>query len=218
MNIDAGIHLVTNDFLKAGVHRSVEIIRRPKGADILDYHVHADAMGRLKVNVECRTVFPAPSNDQRKIVAKLYDDQQLTPDGSEWKQGTQIWSSEKAVANDTNQVVLGTKLPSPRLWTAETPNLYTLTVALLDGDREIQVESCRVGFRTVEVSDGLVKVNGKKITICGVNRHEHDPDNGKVVSHDSMKLDIEILKYVPECKGVVETSTRLTTHFFVFPV
>lgn len=178
----------------AGVHRSVEIIRRPKLADIMDYHVHADQHGRLKVAVDCRTVFPAPANDKRKIVARLYDDEQLTPDGSEWKAGSQIWTGSKPVSNDNTHVVLGTRVPSPRLWSAETPYLYTLTIALQDGDKETQVESCRVGFRSVHIVDGLVKVNGKKITVCGVNRHEHDPDNGKVITHDSMKLDIEILK------------------------
>lgn len=178
----------------AGVHRSVEIIRRPKGADITDYQVHADALGRLKVAVDCRSVFPAPAKDNRKIVARLYNDKQLTPDGSEWKQGDVVWTGSKIVTNESTPVVLGTKLQSAKLWTAETPNLYTLTIALVDGEKEVQVESCRVGFRTVEIEDGLVKVNGKKITVCGVNRHEHDPDNGKVVSHESMRLDIEILK------------------------
>lgn len=185
----------------------MEIIRRPKGADILDYHVHADAMGRLKVAVECRAVFPAPIDDRRKIITRLYTDEQLTPDGSGWKQGEQIWTSEKAVTNDKTNTVLGIKLQSPKLWTAETPHLYSLTVALLDGDKEVQVESCRVGFRTVEISDGLVKVNGKKITVCGVNRHEHDPDNGKVITHDSMKLDISLLKYV-------KTAAVATVHLF----
>jgi beta-galactosidase/beta-glucuronidase len=176
------------------VHRSVEVIRRPKGADIVDYQVHADGDGRLKVSVDCRAVFPAPSSDERKIVTRLYTDEQLTPDGNQWKEGELIWTSETTVSKNCAQ--LGTKLPSPKLWTAETPNLYTLTIALLDGDKTVQVESCRVGFRTVEISDGVVKVNGKKITICGVNRHEHDPDNGKVVTHASMKLDIELLKCV----------------------
>ena len=57
-----------------------------------------------------------------------------------------------------------------------------------------QVESSRVGFRTVEIEDGCVLVNGRRITVCGVNRHEHDPDQGKVVSLQRTQQDIEILK------------------------
>ena len=180
----------------AGVHRSVELIRRPRGVDITDFHVHADASGRLKVLVDTRQAFPATANSRRAIVARLYDDLQLSPDGKDWKKGSEIWTGTQTVPEDGPCILGGTISPLPKLWTAETPNLYTLTLALMDGDKELQVESCRVGFRTVEIVDGLVLVNGKKITVCGVNRHEHDPDNGKVVSHASMKLDIEILKYV----------------------
>ena len=156
--------------------------------------MHADANGRLKVAVECRPVFPAATNDSRKIVAKLYADEQLDPDG-DWKQGPEIWSSTKPISPEDNTSVLGATVKDVKLWSAEEPNLYTLTITLLDGNgKECQAESARVGFRTIEIVDGIVKVNGKKITICGVNRHEHDPDNGKVITHASMKKDIEILK------------------------
>jgi beta-galactosidase len=57
-----------------------------------------------------------------------------------------------------------------------------------------QVESCRVGFRTVLIKDAILLVNGKRITVCGVNRHEHDPEYGKCVSMERMKQDIELLK------------------------
>jgi beta-galactosidase len=88
-----------------------------------------------------------------------------------------------------------------KLWTAETPNLYTLTLSLTVEDPQhnngvVQAESCRVGFRTVSVEGGQVRVNGRPITVCGINRHEHDPDHGKTVSLQSMMSDICLLKYV----------------------
>ncbi|CAB9510556.1 Beta-galactosidase [Seminavis robusta] len=188
----------------AGIHRSVEIVRRPQGANMMDYHVHADANGRFKVAVQLSCDANNNSNQTTaRIVARLYQDQQLTPDGSEWKPGPLVWTGSKPVVQTEGAMMieLGGKLAQPQLWTAETPHLYTLTVTLEENDspgngqdKVLQVESCRVGFRTVEIENGLVLVNGKKITICGVNRHEHDPDHGKVVSHESMKLDIEILK------------------------
>ena len=181
----------------AGIHRSVELVRRPRGADIMDFTVvRADANGRLQLSVDCRRPGATTAKTDRTIVARLYEDLQLTPDGKDWKKGKEIWKGTEAIATD-GTCTLGEMLsPLPKLWSAETPNLYTLTIALMDGEKEVQVESCRVGFRTVEIVNGVVLVNGKKITVCGVNRHEHDPDNGKVVSHASMKLDIEILKYV----------------------
>lgn len=93
-------------------------------------------------------------------------------------------------------------------WTAETPHLYTLTLTLtmprgektsggeaLGAPVVVQAESCRVGFRTVSIENGQVRVNGRPITVCGMNRHEHDPDHGKTVSLESMKRDICLLKY-----------------------
>jgi beta-galactosidase len=90
-----------------------------------------------------------------------------------------------------------------RQWSADIPNLYTLTVTLetttsLDAKAAEysvqQVESYRVRFRTVDIHDGMVHVNGKRVTVCGMNRHEHDPDHGKVVSIEQMQQDICLLK------------------------
>ena len=80
-------------------------------------------------------------------------------------------------------------------WTAETPNLYTLEIRLLDenGD-ELQAIEKEMGFRTVEIKDGLLCVNGKPVTIKGVNRHEHDAYTGHVVSRESMEHDIKLMK------------------------
>ncbi|CAM9719769.1 unnamed protein product [Chrysoparadoxa australica] len=82
-------------------------------------------------------------------------------------------------------------LTDVRPWSAEQPNLYTLVVAL-DG---VQYEGSAVGFRSVEVtSAGQLCVNGRPIMVCGVNRHEHDDSFGKVVSEESMILDIKLMK------------------------
>lgn len=80
-------------------------------------------------------------------------------------------------------------------WTAETPNLYTLLVALLDGKgNAVEVQRCRVGFRRIEVRDGQVFLNGQSIKFKGVNRHEHDPDTGRRVSVERMIQDIKLMK------------------------
>lgn len=176
----------------AGIHRSVELIRRPAGADILDYQVQADASGNITCSVDFRPTFPA--RGERRIVLELYADEQLTADG-EWKEGPCIWKAVRTidaqVQCNVSDMVDASKV---RTWTAETPNLFTLTVTLLVENCVQQVESCRVGFRTVEIRKGMVMVNGRRITVCGMNRHEHDPDHGKVVSMERMKQDICILK------------------------
>ena len=92
-------------------------------------------------------------------------------------------------------VELGTTIENPAKWSAECPNLYTLLVTLNDSDGEPrQVESCRVGFRRVEVKGGAILINGAPILFKGVNRHEHDPDTGHTVSEESMIADIKLMK------------------------
>ncbi len=86
---------------------------------------------------------------------------------------------------------------NPLKWSAETPNLYTLVLSLtaLNGDRRpYSYVSQKVGFRRVEIKDGQLMVNGKRIMIKGVNRHEMDPDGGYVVSPERMLQDIAIMK------------------------
>ena len=84
---------------------------------------------------------------------------------------------------------LKARVRAPRLWSAEEPALYTLFVS--DGDETV---SCRVGFRTVEVSDGRLLLNGKPLLIRGVNRHEHDDRHGRVVSRELMETDAALIK------------------------
>jgi beta-galactosidase len=81
---------------------------------------------------------------------------------------------------------LEAQISPPRLWTAERPELYTLEV-----DGEVSLD---VGFRTVEVRDGRLLVNGTPIRIHGVNRHEHDDIRGRSVTRAGMELDARLMK------------------------
>lgn len=83
---------------------------------------------------------------------------------------------------------------NPEKWTAETPNLYTLTATLKDGDKTIEVISVKTGFRKIEMKNSQLLVNGQPILIKGVNRHEMDPKTGYYVSRERMLQDIKIMK------------------------
>ena len=78
---------------------------------------------------------------------------------------------------------------SPAKWTAETPNLYTVRVSA--AGETIPVST---GFRTIEIKDSQLLVNGRPVLIKGVNRHELDPDGGYIVSKERMLQDIMIMK------------------------
>ena len=91
--------------------------------------------------------------------------------------------------------LLETKVPNVKKWSDETPNLYTLVLTLNDASGQIvEAESCRVGFRKVEIKDGQFFVNGQSIRFFGVNRHEHDPDTARAVPVSRMIEDIKLMK------------------------
>ncbi len=77
----------------------------------------------------------------------------------------------------------------PRLWSAETPNLYDLTV---ECNGEIILE--RVGFCTVEVKNKQMLFNGKGIKLLGVNRHDFHPKTGATVTYEDMYADLVLMK------------------------
>jgi beta-galactosidase len=92
-------------------------------------------------------------------------------------------------------VRLSEKVASPALWTAETPNLYTLKAVAKDRKGTVaESTSVRFGFRTVEIRDSQLLVNGQPILIKGVNRHELSPYYGYNVTREEMIRDIRIFK------------------------
>ncbi|MGN6553883.1 MAG: glycoside hydrolase family 2 TIM barrel-domain containing protein [Verrucomicrobiota bacterium] len=86
-------------------------------------------------------------------------------------------------------------IADPLKWSAETPHLYKLLVTVKNASGKIlEVIRQRVGFRKVEIRDGNLLVNGKRILIKGVNRHEHDPDRGQAITVAGMEKDIQTMK------------------------
>jgi beta-galactosidase len=93
------------------------------------------------------------------------------------------------------QARFAVKVPKPKLWSSETPHLYRLLVTLEDTKgRVMEATSTRVGFRSVEVRDRQLLINGRPVLIKGANRHEHDPDRGKTVPVERSLQDILLLK------------------------
>lgn len=92
-------------------------------------------------------------------------------------------------AHETN-IDIDIPIENPLKWTAETPHLYYLIVSL----NSEQYIPCRVGFRQVEMRDGLIKVNGQRIVLRGVNRHEHHPLFGRAVPWSFLKQDLLTMK------------------------
>lgn len=87
------------------------------------------------------------------------------------------------------------EVPSPVLWENGSPSLYKLTVRVFGPDgREAELVPYEVGFRSIRIEDGVMKLNGRRLLIKGVNRHEWNPDSGRVISMEDMVWDMECLK------------------------
>lgn len=98
-------------------------------------------------------------------------------------------------AGQSASVQLVTKVSAPALWSAETPTLYALQLTLRDAvGKVLEVIPQRIGFRKVEVRDGMLLVNGQRVLIKGVNRHEHDPDLGHVMTEERLRGDLALMK------------------------
>lgn len=109
--------------------------------------------------------------------------------------GRRVKQTRVALDDSTAFQQLRMTLSRPERWTAETPNLYSLTITLRDGRGEVrEVIPLKTGFRKVEIKDGVLYVNGRAILIKGVNRHEMDPLTGQYLSRERMEQDIRIMK------------------------
>lgn len=98
-------------------------------------------------------------------------------------------------AGGTGAVRLATQLDTPRLWTAETPNLYALQLTLFAGEEVLHTVTQRFGFRTFELrpGDGLY-LNGQRILLKGVNRHSFRPETARALNDEDNWADVRLIK------------------------
>jgi len=186
-----GSYLEDQDMWRlSGIFRDV-YIWSPPDVHIRDFEVktdldaqYRDATLTVELALENTTQNPADVS----IEAKLLDSNGLA---------VATLRTQTTVTADTNctRATLSGAITNPQKWTAETPNLYKLLITLKDkAEKVLEVIPVNVGFRKVEIKDGNLLVNGQRILIKGVNRHEIHPDLGQAVSVESMIKDIQIMK------------------------
>lgn len=180
-------YLEDQDFWRvSGIERSVYVYAEPK-ARLRDYTVTA---GLDKKNYRdglfSLTYEFAGAPAKGDIVVSLFD-------GA----STIFQTTEKISAKQSakQSATIKATLKDVKTWSAEAPNLYRLVIEYKDQDgRVVSATSRKVGFRTVEIADGEVRLNGQRLIIKGVNRHEHDPYTWRVLSDETMRKDIELMK------------------------
>ena len=180
-----------------GLHREVFLYATPKtfiadvharpalSADLasatLDVAVHIGVTGAgpvpAGINAEVRLIDPAGRDVFKKPLSGVHQ------------------VAEKRWCNNPFhlRIDLSAAVPKPRVWSHETPALYTLLVTLKTPDGASHTAT-RVGFRRVEIRDRDLLINGKRVLIKGVNRHDHHPDHGKAVPYETLVKDVTLMK------------------------
>jgi beta-galactosidase len=116
-----------------------------------------------------------------------------SPDGT--VVNTSVLPVDPLYQRSRREVVFSMPVDMPLLWNHETPSLYAVVITLLDGaGSEIESRACRIGFRSIEIAKRSLLINGKRVLIKGVNRHEHDDCMAKTLSTESMIEDIFLMK------------------------
>ncbi len=182
-----GTYLEGQDMWKlSGIERSVYLLARPK-LRLEDFFVKAGLVnnyqdGRLNVQINLNKM-PQAEEQQGYIEVKLLD-----------ASGGQAVFAQKQLLQHDSLNITGL-IPKVQQWNAESPRLYQLLITQYNQQgQEIESLMQEIGFRNIEIVNGLFKINGVVVKIKGVNRHEHDMYTGKVISVESMKRDLELMK------------------------
>lgn len=177
-----GSYLEDQDMWRlSGIERDVYLYAKPK-THIKDFFAKAGLdknykHGTFKLDVETNEI-----GDGYTLSAELKN-----------MLGKSIYSQVKKVRQSANS--FESEIKDVKLWSAEKPHLYRLFITLKNSKGDIlDIRTSHIGFRTVELKNKQVLVNGQAVLLKGVNRHEHDEYNGHVVSKESMLADVRLMK------------------------
>jgi beta-galactosidase len=182
-------HLEDQDqWWHAGITRSV-LLYATDPLRLADVTVRTRCDGGLRVDCQVRDAGGALPEGW--YVTGELDGQLLTQD-AEYER---FKEEDGRVSDFLGEARLTTVVAGVRAWTAETPELYDLTVRLHRADGSVADTSHhRVGFREVEIRGRDLLLNGERVYIRGVNRHDFHPLTGRTVSYDDMRADLVTLK------------------------
>jgi beta-galactosidase len=198
MRFTDAVYLEDQDYWHiSGIYRSVWLVAKPKLC-IKDYFIKAapDLPVELKTGKFSADITVSRINGfaDCKVEAHIFD-----AGGGEIAKGEGRPSREAQYRTDyiptANTARVNINLPEVKLWSPESPVLYKAVFVLKSPEGEIlDVETCEFGFKSVEIKNGVLYFNGRRIVIKGVNRHEHYYKTGRTVSAAHMTEEIKQMK------------------------
>ncbi|TRX71408.1 glycoside hydrolase family 2 TIM barrel-domain containing protein [Carboxylicivirga sp. M1479] len=182
----SGSYLEDQDMWKmSGIERDVYLVARTPN-HIRDFFVHASLInnytdGTLNVDVELQRA----TKEKLSVEIELLSHKQSIASATKTIKGSQ---------KDLN-IALNNAISKVDKWTAETPHLYDLRITLFDAKKNVLESTVRsIGFRTSEIKNRQLLVNGVPVTLRGVNRHEHSTINGNILTEEEMIEDIRLMQ------------------------
>lgn len=179
----------------SGIFRSVYLYAKP-GKRILDWKIEAIpdliySKGIIRGDV---TINRFDGYANYKIRMDIFDKNGnlLKSNISQVKAYAEYRNYEYPTTNTARILVEGMDI---KLWSPETPNLYTVVMTLISpSEEELDFESCKIGFREIKIKDGMILLNGQRLIVKGVNRHEHEAYHGRTVTAEHMLEEIKLMK------------------------
>ena len=186
--------LEDQDFFRfSGIFRDIYLYTKPK-CHLEDIEIKQVFEKGSFENVKLNFSISLSNNANVKLV--LFDAVDLTLKSNEFKVFDEMPVVYETVGNlHSGKNNISFDINSPKLWSAEIPNLYTLYIEIFDGETLLEVSTVKVGIRLFEKnSDNVMTLNGKRIVFAGVNRHDFSSKFGRAITFDEIKKDIVTMK------------------------
>ena len=196
MRVCDGTYLEDQDYWHlSGIYRDVRIYAKAKQR-ILDYKVETlfekDDFSKATLAVMVHPNNQVPLYGEHHVEMTLYD-----AEGNKAAEMSTIPFVDCTAYLDPRYMAKpSVEVLKPHLWSSEDPYLYTLVLEMKDSQgNTTDIESCRVGFRQVKINErGVLLLNGRRLVIRGVDRHEFCPEGGRHVTKEYMRKEIACMK------------------------
>lgn len=179
----------------SGIFRCVSLYAKPK-ARIVDFKIEAIPdlhypFGLVKADISINR-FNGFANYKVKLDILDMKNGLLASGTSDINPQASYRSYENPTANTAR---IQMRVENIQQWTPETPTLYKAIMTLISPENEeVDFESCRIGFKKMEIVDGVILLNGKRLIVKGINRHEHEAYGGRTVTVGHMVEEIKLMK------------------------
>ena len=176
----AGSWLEDQDFLRfSGLYREVFLYAVPE-AHVWDLQIQAEPDAEMKKGVlRWKARISAPADTAYTLT--------LSREGETRGEETGRTGGETEIAGCL-------EIPGARLWSAEDPYLYDLTLRLITPGGNTEIVPVKTGFRKIEIVNSVIRVNGVRVVFKGVNRHDFCGETGRAVTEEKIRRDLILMK------------------------